>query len=548
MLVSLIVSADVTDVYGLNILATQLKRLESQNVRVQCFYIFYDFNKLYPQSVLDDLAHFCKGSDLIGISLLSSAYRNSIQITDHLRKSIDCPIIWGGKHPTIDPDDCIQHADMVAIGEGEDTMLELVDAMGSGRSYDKILGLWIRHNATVIKNEKHPLEKNLDKFIFPDYSVENKFVLDKTKMRIKPMGPSDLKHMENWYPTMITRGCPFSCSFCTNNKDMRKMRSRSIRNVITEIKEFLKIQPNTKRIFFRDDALTSMPIKFIEELSSALKEINLPFTCSGVMASTPMFKEKLTLLCNAGFIGVKMGIQSGSERVRRQVFTRPESDKTIVWGASVLNSLGFDKINYYMITDNPYESEDELIESIRFTSRLPRPFSLSLFSLNYYPGTAIYRRAMQDGIIVNKEETLQESTMEFKNTYLNKVFLLLRYLEMPPKVAEFLTDKNRFNKPSFKKNFNALWRYFFRSEECKRGLRVPALPSLRTIRKGGWKEFMSDIVGLLNFRWLLWMLMSRSFSFYHRRFVTPAVVHNALSAENKDNSEPYQFADSSKTN
>lgn len=531
MLVSFIISAEITDAYGFSIMASQLKRLSSQNVKVQCFHIFYDFNKLYPQSVLEDLTSFCKGSDLIGISLLSSAYRNSIQITNYLRKGIDCPILWGGKHPTIDPEDCVRHADMVCIGEGEDTILELVDDMNGGKSYEKISGIWIRRNGSIIKNERRPLEANLDKYLFPDYSIENKFILDKTKMRIRPVRFSDLRAMRNWYPTMITRGCPFCCTFCTNDKDLRKIRARTVRNVIAEIKEFLEVHPNTSRIFFRDDALTSMPMEFIEELSLALKEINLPFTCSGVMASTPMFKEKLALLKNAGFIGVKMGIQSGCERVRKKVYARPETNKTILWGASVLNHLKFNKINYYMITDNPYESEDELIESIRFTSRLPRPFSLSLFSLNYYPGTALYRRAMKDGIITNKEETLQESTMEFKNTYLNKVFLLLRYLEMPPKIADFLTDKNRFNKPLFQKAFNALWRYFFRSKDCKRGLRIPVMPSRRSIQRGGYKEFTSDIVGLLNFRWFIWTFISRSFSFYHRRFVSPVVVRNALDTE-----------------
>jgi radical SAM superfamily enzyme YgiQ (UPF0313 family) len=270
-------------------------------------------------------------------------------------------------------------------------------------------------------------------------------------------------------------------------------------------------------------------MEFIEELSSELKEINLPFTCSGVMSSTPKFKEKLTLLRNAGFVGVKMGIQSGCERVRREVHTRPESNKTIVWGASVLNSLKFDKINYYMITDNPYESEDELVESIRFTSRLPRPFSLSLFSLNFYPGTALYHRALQDGIIENKEEALQESTMVFKNTYLNKVFLLVRHLELPPKLVDYLTHKERYKNPKFQKKFDRLWRYLFSSSECHRGLEVPKLPLLRMLkRKRGINEFMSHTFGLLNFRWLLWIIMNRSFSFYHRLFITPRVVNNAL--------------------
>jgi len=80
-----------------------------------------------------------------------------------------------------------------------------------------------------------------------------------------------------------------------------------------------------------------------------------------------------------------------------------------------------------MITDNPYETEKELVQSIRFTSRFLRPFSLSLYSLNFYPGTILYNWAMRDKILTqeHKERILQESIMVYQNTYLNKVFVSL---------------------------------------------------------------------------------------------------------------------------
>ena len=120
------------------------------------------------------------------------------------------------------------------------------------------------------------------------------------------------------------------------------------------------------------------------------------------MASTERFhcyfEEKIKLLTDAGFTGLKMGIQSGCERVRRFVFARVgETDEVIMKAARILRKWAHGKNCYYMITDNPYESEEELVQSIRFTSRVPRPFSLSLYSLNFYPGTAIYNSGQSPG-------------------------------------------------------------------------------------------------------------------------------------------------------
>ncbi|KKS66084.1 MAG: Cobalamin B12-binding domain protein [Parcubacteria group bacterium GW2011_GWC1_43_12] len=508
MKISLIVSADITDSYGFNVLAAQLKKFKDRNVEVGQFYIFYDFNKSYPPEAIEDLVSLCRGSDLIGISLLSSAFKNSVAITKALKEKINCPVIWGGKHPTADPEECVRYADMICLSEGEDALCELVERMLENKSYDDIQNLWVRKGDWIIKNPLRPVEENLDRFLPPDYSLENKFVLDKKTLRIRPIEDRDLENMRLWYPTMMTRGCPNCCTFCTNSTDLRlrKMRSRGLDNVFGEIKIFLKKYPDTKRIFFRDDCISAMPLDFIKEFCRRWKEeINLPCSCSGVIATSPDFEEKIKLLTDAGFTGLKMGIQSGCERVRRFVFARVgETDEVIMKAARILRKWAHGKNCYYMITDNPYESEEELVQSIRFTSRVPRPFSLSLYSLNFYPGTAIYNRAINGGIIKDKEQALQESTMDFKDTYLGRVFLLLRFFELPPFFVNFLTNKKIYSNKIYRKSFNLFFWFLCRSKLPTRWIRAPRLKDPDT-----W-----EII-----RWIVWQGIERASRCYHRRFV-----------------------------
>lgn len=515
MLISLIVSAEISDSYGFNILAAQLKKLQDRGVKTQLFYIFHDFNKSYPQSVINDLRCLCRGSDLIGVSLLSSAFKNSVQITETLKQDIGCPIIWGGKHPTADPNECIKHADILAISEGEDTLLEIVERMLDNKSYDNVLGTWVKSNGNVIKNDLRPIENNLDRFLFPDYSLEDKYVLDKTTWKIRPIYSSDIKEMIKRYPTMITRGCPNCCTFCTNSTDfrLRKMRSRSVDNVIEEVKNFMSIYPGVKKVMFRDDCISAMPMSFIEEFAEKWKkEIGLPCGVSGVIATSEEFDKKISLLAKAGMSNFKMGIQSGCERVRRFVFARVgETDEVIMNAISSLRRADAGKLNYYMITDNPYETEDELIESIRFTSRIPRPFSLSLYSLNFYPGTGLYIRALSDGRLTNKESALQESTMHFKDTYLNKIFIMLRYFEIHPYVIRMLTDKRIYKNKYYKNIFNLFFILTFRTSKPSRFINKPSiLREMSNFKRG--RGF--DIIEV--FRMIIWEAIESVCILFHR--------------------------------
>ena len=99
-----------------------------------------------------------------------------------MKKELTVPVIWGGVHPTIKPLECLQHADMVCIGEGEDAMLELVTKMSRGEDYLRTKNLWFKTGDQVIQNPLSPLPRDLDVYPFPDYSMDDHHIIFNDRM------------------------------------------------------------------------------------------------------------------------------------------------------------------------------------------------------------------------------------------------------------------------------------------------------------------------------------------------------------------------------
>ncbi|MHC4216438.1 MAG: cobalamin-dependent protein, partial [Planctomycetota bacterium] len=89
----------------------------------------------YEEETLNELTPLVQGSHLIGISLMTNYFDNVIQLTQKLKQIGDTPIIWGGIHATIRPEECLNMADMVCLGEGEESILELTRKMQKGENY-----------------------------------------------------------------------------------------------------------------------------------------------------------------------------------------------------------------------------------------------------------------------------------------------------------------------------------------------------------------------------------------------------------------------------
>lgn len=137
-----------------------------------------------------------------------------------------------------------------------------------------------------------------------------------------------------------------------------------------------------------------------------------------------------------------MGIQTGSERVNRNIYNRFVSNETVMRAATILNKYKDDMEfpTYQFIISNPYENSDDLAQTIRLLQKLPKPYTLEVAHLIFFPGCELSERAISDGLISDSDYTKynidyyderKHLKLEKKNHYLNTLIYCMRGLAMP---------------------------------------------------------------------------------------------------------------------
>jgi len=336
--------------------------------------------------------------DVVGISLRSSFFKIASALTKGVKDRLDVPVIWGGTHPTVAPEESIQVADMICVGEGEYPMLELAQRISQGQDVRDIQNLWVRNGNEVIRNPVRPLLRDLDSLPFPDYGDEGKYLIDENKISSYDPGLEVFN-----LNIMASRGCPYHCTYCCNSvfRDIHRgkgpaIRRRSVDNVIEEIESLKDRFPNLKRIDFIDEVF-AWDKEWTSRFISKYKErINLPFQCA--QHPNMVDRDILRMLTEAGLERVEVGIQSGSERIRREIFERPVSDETLLRTGRIIRDLNIVPF-YDIIVDNPFETEEDKKLSLDLILKLPRPFHLHVFSLIYFPNTILTKKALASKVI-----------------------------------------------------------------------------------------------------------------------------------------------------
>ena len=344
---------------------------------------------------------------LIGISVYSPYLYVAKRITGIIRSVSSASVIWGGIHPTLSPETCIQEADMLCIGEGEDAFSELVTALRDEADYRSIQNLWINSNGTVTRNPMRPLIQDLDRLPFPAYGRDSFYFIGSNKVTRE-----DPTLADPILAVMPARGCPFTCSYCVNSL-LRPMfkglgrfsRRRSVENIIAEMRAILAIPGNRKRIVeFHDENFGTDETWLNEFVTRYPAEIGLPFK---VQYNPKLIKSSMIeRLVKSGLHRVKFGIEAGTDRIRNQVFDRPGKNTEILQLAHEIADHDL-KVRYDLILDNPYDSEESLKETIRLLLQLPRPRRFNLYSLQYFPDYPLTRKALADGHIDEDEAGIE---------------------------------------------------------------------------------------------------------------------------------------------
>lgn len=434
--------------YGNRILSAVVK---SEGFDSKLIFLPKPFYKSYTRNELYQMCELVDSCEIIGISLFSNFFDHAVQVTKAIKDVYNNKkfIIWGGIHPTVKPEECLDFADGVCIGEGEIPLVKFLKAYINGHSYENIGGIRLKKYNNDNCNPAGDLVKTLDDLPPQDYDLSNSFVLDNEKLeRIS----YDLlaKYSDSSYQTFTSRGCPYSCTFCNNNVYNRlyqfptAIRLRSPYNVINEIKNVILYHKWIKKIIIADDTfMIRDETEIIDFAEQYKREIKIPFCVTGITPRS-INPKILSILIDAGLIGISMGIQSTSKEIL-DIYKRlwQKEEFIISINKAVKKHMSkLEKVEYYFIVDNPWEKEEDIIQTFKFANKLPKPCQISLFTLTFYPGTEIYELAKKEGLIKNDiEDIYRKHYRKYKKTYLNMLFFLLGILaQIEITIPSFLTD------------------------------------------------------------------------------------------------------------
>lgn len=354
--------------------------------------------------------------DLIGISLTTPTAVPGREITKRIKRAFPrVPVIWGGIHPSIDPDQCIQWTDMVCLADGEYPLLDLAN----DPDRTDVPSVWRRKNGKIYRNPVRPLEQDLDVFPFASWG-ENEFLIDWD--RIHSLPASDRTYFRGITFIMTQRGCPFSCSYCYNHarkalhKGERYVRRRSVDNVIAECEIHVRDFGFTSFDF--DDDIFVKDLEWIEEFADKYpRRVALPFGgySHPLLSTEPMF----SLLAEAGMCYTTIGVESGSKYILEKVYHRRHGIEKTLALARLGEKYGLALI-YEVLSNCDYESEEDCLDTLRLLTRLPKTHITRVLGLAVFPPLKIAKLDLP-------KPCLSEETFEFWNT----LYLLTHFREIP---------------------------------------------------------------------------------------------------------------------
>lgn len=355
-------------------------------------------------------------------------------VKEMVKISYPTPVIVGGAHPTVVPEEVLAYAKIIVRGEGEGTVEELLDKLESGRDITSIPNVWTKSGGKVWRNDVRPLIQDLDTLPTPLWQAFN---------RIHFYG-SYIKDLFNDIECVGTfetsRGCPYACTYCCNyfiqklyEGKGKYHRRKSPKRVNEEIKNFKKIYPDCNFIYFVDD--TFMVDKdWLVEFSQYYDKTPFVFMTRAEMATL----EKIKIVADMGAKAVSIGIESGNEKFRKEVYNRQMSNTQIIQAFRNAKDCGLHTYSFNMV-GAPYETPNDILSTINLNKRI-KPDIAQFTTFYPLPGTKLFE-------ICKKEGYLKEDYPELFSYY-NKSILSMPQLsndeiELWKKRGERLTPHKR---------------------------------------------------------------------------------------------------------
>jgi anaerobic magnesium-protoporphyrin IX monomethyl ester cyclase len=326
---------------------------------------------------------------IIGFYSMFSMKKTTLELARILKSVGDCLMVVGGPLPSWAPESFLDVFDAVAVGEGEQTMLEIADCVAQGKKLSTVKGLVIKDNNQIVNTDPRAFIEDLNSLDFPTRNLFDNQAYKKYY----------LEHFGYSITSMITsRGCPFTCDFCSRPIFGADMRMRSVNNIVDEVEEIVGL--GYDRVWFADDCFTLNRNHLLDVCSEIVRRgLDVGWECLSRVDT--MDAEVAEGMKRAGCVGVFFGIESGNDSVlglmKKRINTLQAQRAVYAAKAAGLKAGAFFIVGY------PGETNKTVLDTVRFASGLPLDY-LS-FTLPYpIPGTPLYERVKDHGVSIEDWE------------------------------------------------------------------------------------------------------------------------------------------------
>lgn len=369
----------------------------------------------YPDEHLTEYLNNNK-FDIVGISVIAGyyQYRKLLKISDAINNSKNRPFfIIGGHGPSPEPEYFLKktQADVVVIGEGELTIVELLEAVANHRPLSTVKGIAFREGAKVTVNERRPLIKDIDSIPLPAYDL---FPVDYYRLLRAP----NATKRDFVMPMLSGRGCKFRCNFCYRLD--KGFRPRSNEGIIEEIR-LLKEKYGITYLNFSDELLMSSKNRTVSLCNDFIKaKLDIKWCCNGRLNFAK--PDVLALMKKAGCVFINYGIESMDDQALKNM-NKALTTKQIIKGIEATLASGISP-GLNIIFGNIGESKETLEKDVEFLLKYDDQSQMrTIRPVTPYPGSPLYYHAIEKGLLKDCEDF-------YENKHLNSDLLSVNFTDM----------------------------------------------------------------------------------------------------------------------
>jgi len=375
------------------------------------------------------------GAEIVGVSAVTELLEEALNICK-LAKRNNMVSVLGGPHATLLPEETLafDEVDIICIGGGEYTLLDLCDVFEKGGDIKNVKGIMFKKGKKQIITEPREQIKNLDELPFP--------ARDLFPWKLYPSYSSIVRKLPCMH-IMSSRGCPFHCTFCSSQSLWKCSKSRSPKNIVDEIEHLIQ-EYKVKEIYIMDDTFNSN-LKRCEEICEEIIKRKIKISLRVQARVAPITMKLLKLMKKAGVWVIYYGVESGNQEVLNNI-RKGVTIKQIRDAFRMTKEVGIRTFGFFMI-GLPKDTKKTIQDTLNLVLEL-NPDIANFTILAPYPGTEVYELAIREKSIkrikpkeifkiprytnknVSDDELKKELSRIYKKFYMRPRYMIKRLLSI----------------------------------------------------------------------------------------------------------------------